>query len=284
MKQEEGNSMNEKDIIKSILENYKTVAVVGLSRDPTKDSYKVAQFLQSKGYRILPINPFADQVLGEKCYKSLLEMPEDLQKTIEIVEVFRPSADLLPILDQAIQLKERNGKPYVVWMQLGIVNNEAAARAREASITVIMDRCMKMENERLDKEKDVELEKIRARKLQKLTIKKKSKESSKNAPITLNDANFRETVEEYPLMLIDCWAAWCGPCRMIAPVVDELARDYVGRVTVGKLNVDENPETAMSFGIMSIPTLLIMKGGKEVDRIIGAVPKQFIEEKLRKHL
>jgi len=112
----------------------------------------------------------------------------------------------------------------------------------------------------------------------------KGKESSKNVPIILDDANFEETVKKYSLMLIDCWAAWCGPCRMIAPVIDELARDYAGRVTVGKLNVDENPATAMSFGIISIPTLLIMKDGKEMDRIIGAVPKQFIQEKLQKYL
>ena len=109
------------------------------------------------------------------------------------------------------------------------------------------------------------------------------KESSMN-PLILDDAHFDEIVQQYPLMLIDCWAAWCGPCRIIAPIVDELAHDYAGRVTVAKLNVDENPKTAMRFGIMSIPTLLIMKNGREVDRIIGAVPKPFIEERLRKHV
>jgi len=134
------------------------------------------------------------------------------------------------------------------------------------------------------KEKDDELEKIRVKKLKEYTTKMKGKESSKNAPLTLDDAHFQETVKKYPLMLIDCWAVWCGPCRMIEPAVEELARDYAGRVTVGRLNVDENPETAMNFGIMSIPTLLIMKDGKEVDRIIGAVPRQFIEEKLQKYL
>jgi len=272
------------DTIKNILENYKTVAVVGLSRDPTKDSFMVAQFLKSRGWRIIPINPFADEILGEKCYKSLLEMPEDVQKTVEVADIFRQSQDVPPIVDQAIQLKQKNGKPYVVWMQLGIINEEAAAKARNAGLTVVMDRCMKIESERLDEEKDVELEKIHAKKMQELTTKLKGEESPKNVLITLDDANFEETVNNHPLMLIDCWAAWCGPCRMIAPVVNELARDYAGRVTVGKLNVDENPETAMSFGIMSIPTLLIMRKGKEVDRIIGAVPKQFIEEKLQKYL
>jgi len=276
--------MGQKDTIKKILESYKTVAIVGLSRDPSKDSYMVAQFLKSKGWRIIPVNPTADEILGEKCYKSLQDLPEDLQNEIEVVDIFRPSQEVPPIVDQVIQLKEKNGKPYTVWMQLGIINEEAAARARSKGLTVVMDKCMKIESERLEKEKDVDLEKIRAEKLQELTAKMKGKESIRKVPITLDDANFEETVKGHPLMLIDCWADWCSPCRMIAPVVDELARDYAGRVIVGKLNVDENPETAMSFGIMSIPTLLIMKDGKEVDRIIGAVPRKFIEEKLRKYL
>jgi len=189
-----------------------------------------------------------------------------------------------PIVDQAIQLMKKNGKPYVVWMQLGIVNEEAAARARKEGMTIVMDKCMKIESERLDKESNVELEKIHARKLQELMTKVKGKEPSKNVPVSLDDAHFNETVEKYPLMLIDCWAAWCGPCRMIAPVVEELARDYAGRVTVGKLNVDENPQTAERFSIVGIPTLLILKDGKEVDRVIGVVPKQLIEERLQKHL
>jgi len=113
---------------------------------------------------------------------------------------------------------------------------------------------------------------------------KKKEESAATSLITLSDSTFDDVVRKHPLMLIDCWAEWCGPCRMIAPVIDELARDYSGRLTVAKLNVDENPDTANRFGVMSIPTLLIMKGGNEVDRIIGAVPKSFIEEKLKKHI
>jgi thioredoxin len=276
--------LSEEDAIKIILENYTTVAVVGLSSDPTKYSHIVAKYLKSRGWRIIPVNPFADEVLGEKSYKSLLNLPEDVQKMIEVVDIFRPSKDVSPIVEEAVQLREKNGKPYVVWMQLEIINEDAAARARKAGLTVVMDRCMKMETERLEKEKDVELEKIRVKKMKELKTKMKDEGSSMNAPITLDDAHFNETVQKYSLMLIDCWAVWCGPCRMIAPVVDELARDYAGRVTVGKLNVDENPKTAMDFGVMSIPTLLIIKGGKEVDRIIGAVPKQFIEEKLRRYL
>lgn len=275
--------MHPQDEIKTILEKYRTVAVVGLSSDPSKDSNRVAQFLKSKDWRIIPVNPFAQEILGEKCYKSLLDLPEDLQKTVEVVDIFRPSQDVSPIVDQAVQLKEKNGNPYVIWMQLGIVNEEAAALARKAGLTVIMDKCMRIESERLEKEKDIELEAIRNKKMQEMKNKVK-KEASQNVPLALTDDSFEEAVKKYSLMLVDCWAAWCGPCRMVAPVVDELARDYDGRVTVAKLNVDENPKTAEQFCIVSIPTLLIMKNGNEVDRIIGVAPKQYIEEKLRKYL
>jgi len=277
--------LNQERAIKNILENYRTVAIVGLSKDPSKDSFEVGQFLQSKGYKIIPVNPSADQILGEKSYKSLLEIPESMQKTIDIVDIFRPSHDVPPIVDQTIELRRKTGKPNVVWMQLGIVNEEAARKAEEAGITVIMDRCMRIERRKLDKEANVELDKIRVSKKLELMEKLKKNDAGAGAsPITLDDSHFNEAVQKYPLMLIDCWAEWCGPCRMVAPIIDELARDCDDRLVVGKLNVDENSETAMRFGIMSIPTLLIMKNGKEVDRIIGAVPKQFIEEKLKKYL
>jgi predicted CoA-binding protein len=134
--------------IKSILESYRTVAVVGLSRDPDKASYQVANYLQSVGYRIIPVNPFVDQVLGEKSYKSLLDVPQ----TIEIVDIFRPSEAVPAIVEDAIQLKNRVGSPKVVWMQLGIINEEAARRAREAGFEVVMDRCMMREHKRLSRE------------------------------------------------------------------------------------------------------------------------------------
>jgi len=277
--------LSQEDTIKGILENYRTVAIVGLSKDPAKDSFEVGQFLQSKGYKIIPINPTVDQILGEKCYKSLLEMPEDVQITVDIVDIFRPPADVPPIVDQVVQLKKKFGKPNVVWMQLEIVNEDAAKKAEDAGLTVVMDKCMRIERRKLDKEVDVELDEIRARKKLELMTKMKKNDSGAGAsPIALDDAHFNEAVQKHHLMLIDCWADWCGPCKMIAPVIDELARDYDDRLLVGKLNVDENPETATRFGIMSIPTLLIMKNGEEVDRIIGAVPKQLIEEKLKKHL
>jgi predicted CoA-binding protein len=135
-----------KDDVKEILTKYKTVAVVGASRDQSKDSNRVAKYLQGQGFRIIPVNPTADEVLGEKCYKSLLEMPADVQKTIDIVDVFRPSSDTPAIVEQAVKLKERYDKPYVVWMQLGIINEQAAEMARQAGIIVVMNRCMMQEH------------------------------------------------------------------------------------------------------------------------------------------
>jgi thioredoxin 1 len=103
-------------------------------------------------------------------------------------------------------------------------------------------------------------------------------------PIKVTDENFEEVISKYDLVVIDCWAPWCMPCRMISPIIDELAKDYAGKVVFGKLNTDENKETVMKFGIMSIPTLLIFKKGKLVDKIIGAVPRQFIEAKLSAYI
>jgi thioredoxin 2 len=93
----------------------------------------------------------------------------------------------------------------------------------------------------------------------------------------VTDANFAEEVERSPLpVLLDMWAPWCGPCRMIAPVIEQLAGELAGRVKVAKLNTDENPMTASRFNVRSIPTLLVIKGEKEIDRLVGAMPKQEI--------
>ena len=99
--------------------------------------------------------------------------------------------------------------------------------------------------------------------------------------VEITDANFEELVvkSEKPVM-IDFWAVWCGPCRMIAPIVEELASEYEGKIKVGKLDVDENQQTSIKFGVRSIPTLLIFKDGKLKDTIIGAVPKNHIVQKL----
>lgn len=101
-------------------------------------------------------------------------------------------------------------------------------------------------------------------------------------PVTITDQNFLSEVEQSPLpVLLDLWAAWCGPCRMIAPMIEQLAVEMDGRVRVAKLNIDENPQTAARFGVRSIPTLLILKNGHEVDRIVGVQPREAILAKLK---
>lgn len=103
-------------------------------------------------------------------------------------------------------------------------------------------------------------------------------------PIELNAASFRELIKTRPFLVVDCWAPWCTPCRLIAPVVEELAQKYAGRITFGKLNVDENPSVASELQIMSIPTLLVFKQGRLVDRIVGAMPKGALEARIARWL
>lgn len=102
--------------------------------------------------------------------------------------------------------------------------------------------------------------------------------------VKLTDGDFDRQVKEGGLMLVDFWAEWCQPCRAIAPVLEDLAREFAGRVTIAKVNVDENRETPARFGIRSIPTLLIFKGGARVDQVIGTVPKGILKAKLEQHL
>ncbi len=126
--------------IPQILKKFKTVAVVGVSRDPSKDSRMVFEYLLAHGFEAYAVNPFADEIGGRKCYKSLSELP----KKPEIVDIFRPSPEVSPIVDEAIKVGAK-----VIWMQLGIINEEAAAKARKAGLEVIMDHCMKIENEKI---------------------------------------------------------------------------------------------------------------------------------------
>jgi predicted CoA-binding protein len=130
--------MSEADI-KYILENSKTVAVVGLSPREERDSHRVAKYLQSQGYRIIPVNPKAGEILGERSYPDLASVPEP----IDLVDVFRRSEAVPGIVEEAIKMGAKT-----VWMQLGVVHEEAAARAREAGLQVVMDRCIMVEHRR----------------------------------------------------------------------------------------------------------------------------------------
>ncbi len=131
-----------------------------------------------------------------------------------------------------------------------------------------------------------ELNDIRRRKLKELEKRLTSvnPESSLNQPVNLTDSTFHETIRKYPLIVIDCWAAWCAPCRMVAPIIDELAREYAGKIVFGKLNTDENRATAINLGIMGIPTILIFSMGNEVDRVVGALTKEALIAKLQKYI
>ena len=136
-------------------------------------------------------------------------------------------------------------------------------------------------------EEDEELEKVKRAKLQEMMRSVAGKRQEKPAlskPVEVTDATFKETIQNHPLVVVDCWATWCGPCRMIAPVIEEMAQDYVGIILFGKLNVDENREVATEYQIMSIPTMLVFKNGKLVDRIVGAMPRQILEPKITRYL
>ncbi|HYY48153.1 MAG TPA: CoA-binding protein [Thermoplasmata archaeon] len=132
--------MSEDDQVRTVLRGIHTIAVVGCSKDPSKDAHRVPKYMQMHGYRVIPVNPTATEILGEKAYPSLDALPIPY----DAVDIFRPSADVPPIVDQAIR-----GPAKVVWMQLGIRNDEAAAKARKAGKTVIQDRCMMRDHARL---------------------------------------------------------------------------------------------------------------------------------------
>ncbi len=103
-------------------------------------------------------------------------------------------------------------------------------------------------------------------------------------PIHLTDDSFSGTISSGKVVLVDFWAAWCGPCRAIAPIIDDLASEYDGRAVIAKMDVDNNPRVPMEYGIRSIPALLIFKGGRVVDTIVGAVPKNYITDRLEAQL
>jgi predicted CoA-binding protein len=126
--------------VRQILTDSKTIAVVGLSPKPERDSYEVAHYLQEAGYKIIPVNPRAEEILGERVYPDLASIPDE----IDIVDIFRRSEHVPPIVDEAIKAGAKT-----VWMQLGVVNEEAAKKAADAGLNVVMDRCTLREHKRL---------------------------------------------------------------------------------------------------------------------------------------
>jgi uncharacterized protein len=130
------------DQVKEILSKYKTVAVVGISPKEDRPSYRVASYLQSNGFRVIPVRPDGDLILGEKVYRGLKEIPPEIE--IDVVDVFRKSEDVPPVVDEAI---ERGAK--VIWMQEGVIHEGAAAKAETAGLKVVMDRCMKKDHQKL---------------------------------------------------------------------------------------------------------------------------------------
>jgi len=131
---------------------------------------------------------------------------------------------------------------------------------------------------------DKELEQIRLKKIQSMLNQADQANQVNIHPLTLTDGNFDEAVKSNALLVVDFWAPWCGPCRMVGPVIEQLAVEYASKVAFGKLNVDDNQIVARSFGVMSIPTIIVFHRGQEVERIVGAYPKAHIEAIFKRHL
>ena len=134
---------------------------------------------------------------------------------------------------------------------------------------------------------DEEVRKINQRKYEEMMRKSQPREESPAQPakpVELTDANFREVVGSHPVVVVDFWAPWCGPCRMVSPVLEQLASEMAGEATFAKLNVDDNPMVSQRFGIQSIPTIMVFKDGEPVDGLVGAAPKQMIEARIRPYV
>jgi len=130
-----------------------------------------------------------------------------------------------------------------------------------------------------------ELEEIKRKKFEELKKRylnrgKNMKDDFPEIPIKITDTDINEFIKKYETIVIDCWAPWCGPCRMVGPIIKELAKEMQGKIVFGKLNVDENPVTSAKHQIMSIPTLLIFKNGNLIDRFVGAMPKDQLKQRI----
>jgi thioredoxin 1 len=133
-----------------------------------------------------------------------------------------------------------------------------------------------------------DLDEIRKKKLEKMKSEMNKPDKPEvilpNKPVVLTDETMESAASQYPLLIVDCWAEWCGPCRIIGPVIEELALELSGQAVFGKLNVDQNMSTSNKYRITAIPTLLVFKSGKLIDKLIGAYPKAALYSKIKKYL
>jgi uncharacterized protein len=127
-----------------VLERCRTIAVVGASSDPEKDAQSIPRYLKEHGYRIIPVNPTVAEIMGDVAYPSLLEMPEEVGRTVDVVEVFRPSDELPRVALQAVEMKRRYGRPLIFWAQVGLESEEAKGILDRNGIQYVMDACMRV--------------------------------------------------------------------------------------------------------------------------------------------
>ena len=132
-----------------VLKKARVIVVVGASRSPDKDAGKVPRYLMRQGYKVIPVNPFASEIEGVKAYPSLLDIPEDIARNIDVVDVFRPPEEAQRIVDQVLELRRRYGRPWAIWFQKGTANPEAVRRAESEGLVVVADKCMMEEHQRM---------------------------------------------------------------------------------------------------------------------------------------
>jgi predicted CoA-binding protein len=131
---------------RDILSKYRVIAVVGASKNPEKDANTVPAYMMEQGYTIIPVNPTADSIIGLKAYPSLGQIPDDIAKTVDVVDVFRPSEEFPNVARQVAEMKKKTGRPFVFWGQLGLENEEAKKILAEAKVDYVMDRCLRIEH------------------------------------------------------------------------------------------------------------------------------------------
>ncbi len=134
----------------------------------------------------------------------------------------------------------------------------------------------------MNKDDDENVEKIKKKMVE--DIMSKNEENYPDGPIKVNDDDFQETIEKYPLVLVDFWADWCGPCKMMEPVLEDLAQEYQGEIVIAKMNVDNNRKVPNQFGVSSIPTMVLFKDGESVERMVGALQKEQLKQKFEENM